>query len=139
MTESGPGRPEFKPSRAQRKKVERLVYSGMRQVDIARAIGISKPTLTKHFEEELATGLAKQRAAVVEMLFDSAKDGNVSAMRKLEEMGRIAGAEAALAAEPDQHATPKLGKKEEAEEVAKTAGAGSEWGDDLMTPGTRPN
>lgn len=41
----------------------------------------------------------------------------------------------AIAAAPFVHAKPgdvKLGKKEEADAAALTAGAGTEWGDDLM-------
>lgn len=43
----------------------------------------------------------------------------------------------AIAAAPFVHEKPsdaKLGKKEAAEEAAKTAGVGSAWGDDLRAP-----
>ena len=43
----------------------------------------------------------------------------------------------AQAAAPYVHAKPgdtKLGKKDQAEANASTAGAGTEWGDDLMVP-----
>ena len=44
----------------------------------------------------------------------------------------------AQAAAPYVHAKPgdvKLGKKEQAEQAAHTAGAGTEWGNDLMVGG----
>ncbi len=47
----------------------------------------------------------------------------------------------AVAAAPFVHARPAegKGKKEEAADAAKRAGAGSEWGDDLAGPEGRPN
>lgn len=133
------GRPEFKPTRQQRKRVEQMVCCGMPKEDIARAIGISKPTLLKHFDEELANGFAKKRAEVIRMLFDAAENGNVSAQRKLEEMTRLVGAEAAFNSDAPAERHVKLGKKEEAAEAAKTAGEGSTWEGDLVPPGLRPN
>ncbi|HVL70254.1 MAG TPA: hypothetical protein VM434_00040 [Beijerinckiaceae bacterium] len=138
---SGPGRPEFVATSEQRIAVERYVACGMRHDDIARAIGVSHPTLRKHFADELRTGPAKQRAAVIERLFNSAFSGNVSAQKHLERMTASGMAEASIArteagdAAPAAPAAPKrqprLGKKEAAKEAAKNAGVGSEWGDDL--------
>lgn len=90
------GRPEFKPTAAHRRKVEELVSCGVSQEDCARAIGISKPTLVKHFEEELSSGAAKKRAEVISMLYKAAKKGNVSAQRTLEGMTRAATADEAV-------------------------------------------
>lgn len=48
----------------------------------------------------------------------------------------------AVAAAPFVHAKPgekALGKKEAAEEAGKTAGAGTDWGDDLAGPGASLN
>lgn len=111
----------------------------MSQDEIAAAIGISVPTLTKYFDAELTHGRAKKRAEVVELLFSAARKGNVSAQKKLHE---ITGTQAAAAewevaegvAKPPQ-ASRKLGKKEEQAIAAQTAGLGTEWGDDLV-PGT---
>jgi predicted transcriptional regulator len=105
------GRPTFKPTAALRRKVEELVSCGMSQDDVARALGISTPTLTKHFEEELANGTAKKRAEVIGMLYSAAKKGNVTAQKKLEEMSRIAGA--AEAVKGREKKEPELGKKEQ--------------------------
>jgi hypothetical protein len=126
------GRPEFKATPALRRKVEELICCGMSKEDVARAIGCTKPTLVKHFMPELETGIARKRAEIIGMLFKSAKGGNVTAQKKLEEMSRIAGAEDALSRPAERDL--KLGKKELAAEAAKTAGVDSEWGSDLTTP-----
>jgi len=130
------GRPPFKPTAKQRREVEEFVSCGMKAVQIARAIGIHEDTLQKHFAEELATGQAKRRGEVIRLLYRSARAGNVSAQKKLEEMTQRAAAEAAFVEpEPKQ---PKKGKKEAATEAALMAGQGSDWGDDLTFP-HKPN
>lgn len=88
MPEKPRGRPQFAPTVKQRATVEQMRYVGESQEVIARAIGIDVDTLRKHFGEELADGHAKRRKEVVGLLFASAKKGNISAQRKLEEMGR---------------------------------------------------
>ncbi|MDB5582149.1 MAG: hypothetical protein JWR80_7325 [Bradyrhizobium sp.] len=110
MADSG-GRPAFKPTAATRRKVEEWVSCGMSQDDCARALGISTPTLVKHFEEELANGVAKKRAEVIGMLYKAAKTGNVTAQKKLEEMSRVAGA--AEAVKGREKKEPEPGKKEQ--------------------------
>jgi predicted transcriptional regulator len=105
------GRPAFKPTPALRRKVEELVSCGMSQDDVARAMGISTPTLVKHFEDELANGTAKKRAEIIGMLYKAAKGGNVTAQRKLEEMSRVAGAAEAIKGREKK--TPEPGKKEQ--------------------------
>ena len=59
------GRPPFKPTAAMRRQVEELRSCGMSEDSIARVIGISTPTLQKHFAEELLNGSAKKRAEVL--------------------------------------------------------------------------
>lgn len=128
------GRPSFKPTVAMRRRVEELVSCGVSQDDCARAIGISTPTLVKHFEEELASGAAKKRAEVISMLYKAAKKGNVSAQRTLEGMTRAAAADeavrsrggsgqggAARAVPP----APKPGKKELQKAAAEAIAGGS--------------
>lgn len=80
------GRPEFKITKAMRNRVERFVSCSMSIKDISRAIGCSVPTLKLHFEEELATGAAKKRGRIIDLLYDAAENGNVSAQRKLVSM-----------------------------------------------------
>lgn len=132
------GRPEFKPSLDQRQTVERMKYFGEPETVIARALRIDVNTLRKHFADELADGYASRRKEVVDLLFDSARDGNVSARKRLEEIGRVSGAAAEFESRQEP-SPPKLGKKDEATIAAQTAGTGSDWGDDLIAPGQRPN
>lgn len=133
------GRPEFRPTDKQRDSVEIYISAGMSKEDIAVVVGISVPTLDKHFRDELAHGGARKRAEVVEMLFESGRKGNVSAQKHLHAVTGVqaAAAEWEAAAGPGKapvkaSASKALGKKEQLQIAAATAGHGSEWGDDLV-------
>ena len=112
------GRPVYKPSIEGRQTVEEMKYFGEDEAVIARALGIDIKTLKKHFADELDGGFAARRKEIVGMLFKSAREGNVSAQRKLEEIGKVAGAaeevDRRTSQPPVPPAPPKLGKKEEA-------------------------
>lgn len=112
---SGGGRPAFRPSIEQRTTVEEMRYCGESEAVIARAIGIDVDTLKKHFEDELADGHAQRRKEVIGLLFRDARSGNVSAIRRLEEIGRAPRA----VDKPDEPAQPKLGKKAEQQQAAE--------------------
>jgi AcrR family transcriptional regulator len=128
------GRKPFRVTKALRSKVELLVCTGMSHEAIAHAIGCTPPTLYKHFGDELAHGRARKRAEIIAMLQRSARAGNVSAQKKLEEMSRLADAQAAFD-QPPAAKPEKLGKKEAAAAAARNVGAGGgEWGDDLRVP-----
>lgn len=116
------GRPPFKPTPALRRKVEELVSCSMSQDDVARALGITAPTLVKHFPEELANGAAKKRSEVIGMLYKAARGGNVTAQRKLEEMSRVAGAAEALKNRETADKPQKMGKKEGQQAAAESVG-----------------
>lgn len=73
------GRPPFKPTKEQRDIVESTSGYGIPHDQIARLIGITKPTLEKHFRNELDVGAAKANAKVVESLYEQAVGGNVTA------------------------------------------------------------
>ncbi|MBR2689180.1 MAG: hypothetical protein IKE42_15110 [Aquamicrobium sp.] len=143
------GRPQFKPTAAQRRTVEQMVSCGDSKRMIARALKIDEDTLGKHFLEELENGAARKRREVLDMLYKGAKKGNATLIKRLEEMTRISGAKENFdqpekprgkAAAPAQPRAPKLGKKEIQREAAMAAGQNSEWGDDLAPlPGTKPN
>lgn len=142
------GRPAFKPSAAHRRTVEEMKSCGESENVIARSLKIDADTLRKHFSVELQDGLSNRRREVIGLLYKSARTGNVTAQKRLEEMTRVAGAAAEFeegkpnstqpAARPAAR-KPRLGKKEEADIAAQSAGEDSEWGDDLRTPATRPN
>ena len=132
----GAGRKPFAPTIEQRLTVERLKYVGESEEVIAAALAISPITLRKHFVVELRDGYANQRKQVMEMLFKAAQDGNVTAIKKLEESGRAAGAQEAIMRrsakrreereeEPAPAPVPRapdLGKKELQQQAAEAVG-----------------
>lgn len=103
----------------------------MSHENIALAIGISKPTLEKYFEQELSVGASRRRMELLESLHKAGRDGSVSA------------AKAYLALEPRVAAPPEepqpdpagvpVGKKAKAKAEAVTAAEGSEW-QNLLKP-----
>jgi hypothetical protein len=72
-------RPAFFVTDAIREKVQYLAGLGVSQDDIAKIIGCAPKTLRKRFREELNRGVAEANAMVAGYLFNSAKQGNVSA------------------------------------------------------------
>ncbi len=130
------GRPSFVPTAKMRNDVAVWKAGGMSDENIARALGIDADTLKKHFAEELATHWAKKMARVISARFTSAVKGNVSAQTKFIEAARAVGAEqrlseGATSSDRRQRVVP-IGKKEAAEEAARSAGVGTEWGEDLI-------
>ena len=111
-------------------KVTMLIAARMSHEDIATAIGISAMTLELRYRPELRSGHAHRRAEVIELLWGQARKGNTAATKHLDAITSVASAETAF----DQQDAPKparLGKKEQAALDAATAGAGSEWAEDL--------
>jgi len=138
-----PGRPQFRATPALIRKVEELIGSGVSEDDTARAVGCSTETLRKHFAENIRGARAKKRAEAIQLLWKSARAGNVSAQKKLEEMTwRVCADKTVISATPEsRRSAPKpanVGKKEAAQEAALSAGVGTDWGDDLLPRG-RPN
>ncbi|MEO3387335.1 hypothetical protein [Mesorhizobium sp. CAU 1741] len=99
--------------------MEEMRFCGESEDTIARALGIATNTLRKHFTDEIANGHAARRKEVIGMLFKSARDGNVSAQRKLEELGKVGAAEEAVGR---RSSAPKIGKKEERRIAAENVG-----------------
>lgn len=62
----GAGRTSFKPTDEHRITVEQLAACGTNQEQIARCLGVTVPTLTKHFSDELANGLERALATVAQ-------------------------------------------------------------------------
>lgn len=121
----GRGRPEHVWSRENSNKVL-LAFAAHRSVkDAADAIGVSVPTLRKHYSSEVAQrGKAAVRFEMVQLnrLNAKAKDGSVSAEKELAR--RLEKAKLAdLADRVSKHARPprqeKLGKKEQAQQAAE--------------------
>lgn len=63
---------EHEPTDKTRSEVSALASFGVPQEDIAAYIGISKPTLAKHYPEELAFSSIKANATVGKFLFSLA-------------------------------------------------------------------
>ena len=73
------GRRAHKPDPLQRRQVEAMAAYGIPEPDISRVVGIDPKTLRKHYRDELDLGTTKANAQVAGFLFNSAKNGNVTA------------------------------------------------------------
>lgn len=127
------GRPAFSPTAAQRRQVSIAAGGGMRHIDIATALGISRETLEKYFQAELSAGALARRMEVLQALHAAAKKGSSSAARAY--LQHEATPAVPPAPQPDAPA-PKaepLGKKAQAQADAVTAARGTDW-DNLLAP-----
>lgn len=135
------GRPPFVPTAKQRADVELCIACGMSQVNTARALGIAKDTLEKHFADEIAYGPARQHLRAINLLMASAEKGNVSAQKKLAEMTAVRTSAADMRDWIEKPEQPKIvGKKEAVLAAARAAteDTDSEWGSDLRFRGNQP-
>jgi len=127
-------RPRFRPKAAQRRKVSVAAGGGWSHEEIAIALGISRPTLEKYFEYELSIGAYERRMEAIQGLHRAAKKGNVAAAKAYAALSVKASAPPPAV---DGVATSKpQGKKEQADEKAKTAQVGTEWAE-LLEPQSR--
>lgn len=62
--QSKAGRPRHAPTEATRQQVASLILFGLGQIEISTVLGISEPTLTKYYRDELDTTKAKVGAKV---------------------------------------------------------------------------
>jgi AcrR family transcriptional regulator len=83
---------------------------------IAAAIGISPPTLRKHFADELSAVASKRRLEVLTKMFRTAMKGNVSAQKAFLAAGDAANSAPPPAPKPEGE---KVGKKERAEDSTR--------------------
>jgi hypothetical protein len=125
-----PGRPEHVPTDAQRRQVELMAAFGNTQEQIATLIGVTIPTLTKHYATELEMGLTKMVNSVASNLLRQAtKDDFKSvpaAVALLKMKGGWSEFDPAPSGGPKQE---KLGKKEERDIAAQDAERGTAWAD----------
>lgn len=140
------GRPAHAPTPATRRQVAVAAGGGMRHLDIAIALGISRETLEKHYADELAGGATKRRLEVLNAMFAAAKKGSSSAAKvylaaepELAVPTLPADAGEAAPAKPSAQAVvhpvgKPLGKKEQAQVDAATAAAGTDWANLLNPP-----
>lgn len=104
----------------------------MSHEEIAIGLGITRPTLSKHYANELTVAAYQRRLEVYQAMHKAALKGNVSAQK----------AYAALT--PELEAPPvkpekaaPVGKKEQANADAKTAAQGTDW-EELLPKGVTP-
>lgn len=124
------GRPPFAATKRQCKRVEEMISCGMSEPEISHVIGCSVPTLRKHFADHLMHGRARRRAEVIELLYKTARKGNVSAQKQLEDMTAVAASLRPSMADVAEVPKPvKLGKKEEADQAAANPDASTPLGE----------
>ena len=80
MTTSQGGRAPHEPTEASRRQVRALAAYGIPQDEIARVLGISKPTLEKHYRPELDRAETEANAKVAESLFRKATGDGAQAV-----------------------------------------------------------
>ncbi|BEV02212.1 hypothetical protein [Novosphingobium olei] len=121
LAERGRGRPAHVWTTENSSKVSLLFAAGYKPMDVAKVLGITKPTFYKHYFNEISrAGLAPlmMKARQLERLNREAEKGNVAAEKALAAMlhnERINAQAQQMAATPKREARPaKLGKKEEA-------------------------
>ncbi len=121
-------RPRF-VTEEERARVRVLKNGGMSNLAIATVLGISEPTLVRHFSSDIAVGAAVVTAEILMMRYNCAKLGNVSAQNKLLDRAGVQPPAAAVVAKVERPENiVKMGKKEIAQVEAETAHEGSDWG-----------
>lgn len=126
------GQPPFKPTKAQCNDVESMKADGWSNERIALMLRISRPTLEKHFADELQYGRDKVQLENLKNLRKMAKK-NASAAKQLNDRLDIAATRRPdggdLLPDPPQHKEPKLGKKERQQLEAENPDRATEMGD----------
>jgi hypothetical protein len=129
------GRPPYVPTQKERDQVRVLSAMGVPDVDVARVMQISAPTLRKYFRSELAVGHIESTAKVAESLFKQAtnpvKPNVVAAIFWLK--CRAGWRENAAGTPQDQDPAP-VGKKAATDAAARTVHKGTGWERLLDTP-----
>lgn len=126
-----PGRNEHAPDDETARKIRCLLITGMALADIGKAIGLSVPTIRKHYfangkvkaAQARQVAIAHQKAKVICQLDDQCEAGNVSAMKEMRKIVR----EAELADLPSPTKSPTaepLGKKQQRAARAKQTPSG---------------
>jgi hypothetical protein len=139
------GRPRFVPTAEQREKVELRKAMRVSDTDIALELGIARETLLEHFPQELRVGRLKKQGQSFDLLWKSAKDGNVTAQKAVVALMSTS----TPTSEPDAQSSADaenvpvrqmaVGKKVAAKIAAQSAGEGTQWGNDLKPGFGKPN
>lgn len=108
------GRPQHVPTKESRNKIILLLAQGWTDARMAGAIGISLPTLKRHYFSELKVrDAARDRVEAIGLLslWNMGREGNVAAMK--EYFRRHDAAMGDVFADQVEKETRKLGKKEQ--------------------------
>ncbi len=124
----GPGRPRYEANEAHRRVVRAMAAYGVPQKEIAASVGISAPTLRLYYAHELATSATEVNAKVAESLYRKALGSTPQAVTAAIFWLKC---RAGWRERPEES---ELGKKARAAAAAQDAGAGTDWGDDLLPP-----
>jgi hypothetical protein len=119
------GQPPFKPTPSQRRDVETLKAESWSNDRIAHVLGVSRPTLEKHFVQELQHGRDRVQLETLRSLRKLAKK-NASANRQ--QLDRLAAAGTLRPDQPDPPKEPKLGKKEQQQLAAEKPDQSTDMG-----------
>lgn len=111
------GRPPHAPTPETRGIVKRLAAQGNARGEIAMAMGITEPTLRKHYYVELREGFTLGKIANTKRLNEQAAKGNVTAMIWLDKTRYGI-------TDPTQ---ASIGKKAEVAERARVVDNGTQW------------
>jgi hypothetical protein len=82
--------PAHKPTDESRREVSALASFGVPQVDIAAYIGVSKPTLAKHYAKELKLSSIKANGNVAKFLYSMASGAAIKKGASYSDCGRQA-------------------------------------------------
>ena len=80
-------RPPHEPTKVDRDTVSVMAAGGIAQADIARARGISEPTLRKHYRAELSAGMTALNTMVILAHIERIKAGDFQAIKWWEQSG----------------------------------------------------
>lgn len=140
------GRPEHVRTRRNASKAALLFAMGRSVAEVADALGITQPTLRKHYFSEVQRRdamLLKLEGDTLLKLFEAAEGGNVGAMKELmaraDKVGLslLAGSVANRKSSGSQAKVKPKGKKEEQQDAAK--GVGGRYGTRPPPPGLQLN
>ena len=121
-------RQPHEPTEKDRKLAESMAGYGIPEMDIARVIGVSVPTLRKWYSEELDTGHIKANSKVAQSLFEKATGNGQGAVTACIFWLKVR----AKWIEPKPWDQAPEGRKEQLQKAAATAGGrNTEWADDL--------
>lgn len=133
------GRPPHAPTERDRKTVQAMASYGVPQDEIAFVIGIDAKTLRKHYYREIMIAATVANSTVAQSLFQIATMQDHTAAKvaaaKFWLECRAGWKRASTEPQENELLAGSLGKKAQQARAAATAGAGTEWGDDLIPPG----